>query len=341
MFCALLSLGSIYQVKAEEKAPPLEIIVPFGPGGGADQLARMAAPRFEEILNRPVTVTNIPGATGVTGINKLLERPADGNTLAVLTADTFSLLALTPPPWELADIEPLAIMIRQPSGLFVAADSRFQNWDDFEKEARARPYKLKVAVTGDGSPDDITVHYLTSRGIRLDTAIYDYPENRYQAPLVGKVQALYEQAGDIRVFLKDKRMRPILFFTDSPPPNFEDVPTAVEQDYDITIQQFRALVVKSGIDPQKIRQLTDALHKLAESPDYEAYLKAEYALPDSYLPRQEALAFMDRELKETQKMVDSLLYMPAQFRNQADEPAPCEWGAANPCLELDFTKEKQ
>lgn len=339
--CALLSLGGVHPLKAEEKAQSIEIIVPFGPGGGADQLARMAALQLEEILNAPVTVANIPGATGVTGISGLLEKPADGNTLAVLTADTFSLLALTPPPWAQDAVEPLAVMIRQPSGLFVAGDGRFETWEDFEEEAKDRPYKLKVAVTGDGSPDAITVQHLASKGIRLDTAIYDYPENRYEALLIGKVDALYEQAGDIRVFLEDGRMRPILFFTDSAPPNFEDVPTAVDRGYDITIQQFRALVVKSGTDPQKVRQLTDTIGKMAETPEYQAYLKKEYAFPDSYLPTREALAFMDQELKETREMVDSLLYMPAQFTNQSDEPAPCEWSAANPCLELDFTKEKE
>lgn len=339
--CSLLFLGNSYQVKAEGEAGPLEIIVPFGPGGGADQLARIAAPRLEEILNKPVEVTNIPGATGVTGIFRLLEKPADGNTLAVLTADTFSLLALTPPPWKREDIEPLAVMIRQPSGLFVAADGRFKTWKDFEEEAKARPYQLKVAVTGDGSPDDITVNYLASKGIRLSTANYDYPENRYQAVLSGKVDALYEQAGDIRAFLDERHLRPILFFADSAPPEFTDVPTSVEQGYDITIQQFRAFVIKGGTDPQKVKQLTDAVSKLAETPGYQAYLEAEYALNDSYLSRQEALAFMEKELKETERMVGSLLYMPDQFKVQSAEPAPCEWGAANPCLELDFTKEKQ
>ena len=138
---------------ADEKpgGAAVELIVPFGTGGGADQLARESAKLLAGILPAPVRVTNIPGATGNTGIAKLLAAPNDGNTMAVLTADTFSLLAYLNPGWKMSDIIPLAIMMKQPSALFLPANSRFKTWADFEKEARLRPDRKSTRLNSSHS----------------------------------------------------------------------------------------------------------------------------------------------------------------------------------------------
>ncbi|MEO7337935.1 MAG: tripartite tricarboxylate transporter substrate binding protein, partial [Caldimonas sp.] len=69
-----------------------QLIVPFGPGGGADSFGREVAKLLGGFLSTPITVVNVPGATGNKGIAKLIDAPADGHTLAVLTADTFTVL---------------------------------------------------------------------------------------------------------------------------------------------------------------------------------------------------------------------------------------------------------
>jgi len=91
----------------------VELIVPFGPGGGADTLGRATAKQLSAILAEPIQVINVPGATGRQGIGKLIAAPADGRTLAVLTADTFTLQAYSNPRWKLSDVIPLGIMMKQ------------------------------------------------------------------------------------------------------------------------------------------------------------------------------------------------------------------------------------
>ena len=71
-------------------AVPLDLVVPFGPGGGADALARSTAKLLSGILAEPVQVSNVPGATGRQGMAKLNAAPPDRRTLAVLTSDTFT-----------------------------------------------------------------------------------------------------------------------------------------------------------------------------------------------------------------------------------------------------------
>src|SRR5581483_10520042 len=66
-----LGLGAC-AAQAQEKFPdhPINFIVPWGPGGGADLLARTAGKIMSEDLGVSVPVINVPGATGATGMTK-------------------------------------------------------------------------------------------------------------------------------------------------------------------------------------------------------------------------------------------------------------------------------
>ncbi|MGH8664416.1 MAG: tripartite tricarboxylate transporter substrate binding protein, partial [Burkholderiales bacterium] len=70
---------------AQEKYPsrPINFIVPWGAGGGADQTARAAAQLLEPILGVSLPVVNVPGATGQSGMAKFLASPADGYTIQI------------------------------------------------------------------------------------------------------------------------------------------------------------------------------------------------------------------------------------------------------------------
>ena len=311
---------------AQEKplSGELELIVPFGPGGGADQLAREIAQRLEGLVAGHVMVNNIPGATGNTAIAKLLAAPSDGNTMAVLTADTFSLLAYLNPGWKLADIVPLAIMIKQPSALFLPQTSRFNTWAEFEKEARQRPNTLRVAITGLGSPDYLALQQLFSKGIRLAPLPRANPEERFRAVLEGKADALYEQQGDIQSLIDAKQLRPVLAFGAARLAAFKEVPDSQELGIAHVPNQFRAIVVKAGTDPAKIKALSEALNKMAALPQYTSFLDKQSALKNSYVPGQNAALFMQGELDEMKKIVDSLpfharyLFSEAEFERYAE-----------------------
>src|SRR5690554_357101 len=74
---------------------PIEFIVPWGAGGGSDQTARKLAQILETKLGVSIPIVNIPGASGSTGINKLLSSPTDGYSIYLMAGDTIGLLAFT------------------------------------------------------------------------------------------------------------------------------------------------------------------------------------------------------------------------------------------------------
>ncbi len=293
--------GSKTTVAAGYPERPVELIVPWGPGGGADQLARLVAKLMEPMLGQGIPVVNVPGGTGATGMAKLLSSPADGYSMAIYIADSHALLAGKTPRWKMDDITPVAVMIKGPSFIFVKEDSPFKNWADFEKEAKANPGKLKVATLGFGSVDDFSLSVLERGGIKVVQVPFSKPSERYVSILGGHADALYEQAGDVAQFLNGKQMRPILLFGEKRLPAFKDVPASYELGYKVALPQFRAIVVRSGTPPEIVKKLSDALSKVAASPEYKKFLEDQYGAADSFEPADKASAFVKEQLDDMKK----------------------------------------
>lgn len=299
---ALVALaGTIFPASAQDKYPsrPIELVVPWGPGGGADQLARKIAPALEKELKVSLPVINVAGATGQTGLNKMLTSPADGYSISIFIADTLALQMDPATKWKIEDIVPAAVMIRQPSAFFVAENSPLKTWNDIEAEAKKRP--LKVAITGFGSADDLHVIYFTQKGLKLTAVPFAKPAERYTAILGGHADILYEQLGDVKSFLDGKQMRPVLIFSEARFPAFGNVPASFELEHRIAISQFRSIAMKAGTDEGRVKGVSDALAKVAATDDYKAWLKDQYADEKSFIPAAGAVAFMKQELETMRK----------------------------------------
>lgn len=294
---SLLAQGAA--VRAQEKFParPIEMMVPWGPGGGADILGRTIARWLEADLKVSVPVLNNAGAMGSIGLARMVATGGDGHAVGVMTADTWMMLATTSAAQlKTQDVVPLGVMVRQPSGIFVKADSRFRSWQDVLDEARAKPGTVSIAITGAGSPDEVAVSYLAKRSIDLLSAGFNRPGERFAAVLGGHVDLLYEQAGDIKGQLDGKALRPILFFANQRlPAPFAAVPVSREFGYDILLPQFRAIVAKAGVDPRRLEVIAASIRKFAQSPEYTTYLRDQLAQPDSYIGMAESIAFMQSE----------------------------------------------
>jgi tripartite-type tricarboxylate transporter receptor subunit TctC len=277
---------------------PIELVVPWGPGGGADQLARKVAQLAEPSLGQGMPVVNVPGGTGATGMAKLLANPADGQTAAIYIADSHALLAGTGARWTIDDIVPVAVLIQAPSFIFVAQDSRFKTWADFEAEAKSKPGSLKVATLGFGSVDDFTLSFIGAKGVKVNQVPFAKPGERYVSILGGHADALYEQAGDVGSFLNGKQMRPLLVFGKERFKAFPDVPCSFEVGYEVALPQFRSLVVRSGTPAERVKKLSDSMAEVAASEGYRAFLKEQFALEDSFIPADKAGEFIVRQLED-------------------------------------------
>jgi tripartite-type tricarboxylate transporter receptor subunit TctC len=280
---------------------PIELIVPWGPGGGADQLARLVSKQLEPMLGQGVPVINVPGGTGATGMVKMMSAPADGYSMAIYIADSHALLAGKSPRWQMSDITPVAVMMKVPSFLFVKEDSRFKTWADFANVAKATPGKLKVATLGFGSVDDFSLTVLDKGGIKVTQVPFSKPSERYVSILGDHADALYEQAGDVAQFLNGKQMRPILLFGEKRLERFKDIPASYELGYKVALPQFRAIVVKAGTPPDVVQKLSDALAKVYASTEYKKFMDEQFCDPNSFEDASKAPAFINQQLDDMKK----------------------------------------
>lgn len=290
---------------AQEGFPnrPVVFVVPWGAGGGSDQTARQLSRLLEADLKASFPIVNVPGATGTVGLQKLLSSPADGHSIAILAWDTFALLAGKPQRWSISDLTTLGIVIQLPSGLYVSENGKFKTWKEVEAYARENPNALKLAVSGFGSPDDVTAAYFASKGIRFNVVPYANPGERYAALVGGHADVLYSPVGNVTSFVQGKQMRPILVLNGERLPAFPDVPTSVEAGYEITLPQRRAVVVRAGTPPDRTKILGDALARAVQSPEYKDWLAREMAQPESWVDGHESLRVMERDLEAMKEIV--------------------------------------
>jgi tripartite-type tricarboxylate transporter receptor subunit TctC len=142
--------------------------------------------------------------------------------------------------------------------------------------------------------------------MKLQPVPYAKPGERYTSIIGGHADLLYEQAGDVRNFVDSKQIRPVIFFYGSKVDAFPSIPTSTSLGHDITLPQFRVVLVKAGTDPARVKMLSDAIGKAAQSPDFKAYLKEQYADPASYVPADQTQAYMQKWLDEARHLMAAI-----------------------------------
>src|SRR5689334_3633198 len=135
---------------------PVRIVVPFGPGGPADVVARQLANIFQEDFSQPFVVENRTGAGGVIGTVEAAKSPADGYTLLMMsntqTANE-SLVPLAQRKYELMrDLAPIAPVNYSDLVIVVHPSVPAKTLAEFIALARSQPGKLNYASSGQGTP---------------------------------------------------------------------------------------------------------------------------------------------------------------------------------------------
>ena len=151
--CALVA-GFIGQAPAQDyPTQTIKLVVPFGPGGGSDIVARIIAQRMQEKLGQSVVVENKPGAGGLIGNEQVANSPKDGYTIGIQTAGqiigstiTKNLRYDTIEAFEwIGQIATAGLMI------VVRPDYEYQDVKSLVAAAKAAPGKLVFASPGFGA----------------------------------------------------------------------------------------------------------------------------------------------------------------------------------------------
>jgi tripartite-type tricarboxylate transporter receptor subunit TctC len=134
---------------------PVRVIVPFPPGGGADALARLMAPKLAEIWKGQVMVENRPGASGHIGADFVAQSPPDGTTL--LMSSTASLTEK-----NVAQFAPVTLVSASPYVVTASSRTPVSSIRELIGFARANPGRLSFASSGTGAASHLSAELFKS-----------------------------------------------------------------------------------------------------------------------------------------------------------------------------------
>jgi tripartite-type tricarboxylate transporter receptor subunit TctC len=277
----------------------VEVVVTFGPGGGADAMGRKMSQLLEKQLGVPFPVANVGGASGNAGLTKVLTAAPDGYTVGTLIALTVSAWASGLGTAKPEDFAIVAVTQDSPSMMFVPADSPFKTYKDMLEFAKANPGKLKIATSGYGTQDDITIKYFASKGYKMTNVPFAKPAERYASPIGKHTDAIYEEPGDVAPFVQAGQLRPLVVFDDDRHAAFKDTPTSKELGFEIgDLPNFRTLAVSAKTPPEKIKALAEAAAVALATPEWKKFCAETYTCASrSYTPAEAqtyVAAFQDK-----------------------------------------------
>lgn len=270
-------LFSALPVAAQEAFPtkPINIIVPYAPGGGGDVYSRVLQPFLEKELGVSTTIENIPGAGGIVGQTAGINAPSDGYTMVLWSSPSNELNAITSETeFEVTDFVGLGAAAPGETIIAVPTDRPWKTLNELIADMKARLGVITVGGIGpfgtggvayaemirhlgiDGRwvPFPGTAEITTAvLGGHVDVALIGGSENRF-------VDLMKSGEFKILAVLSDKLVGPYAA---------ANLPTVLsETGISIVHEVQRGHVVRADTPPERLAFLRDAYSRATQNPEF-------------------------------------------------------------------------
>jgi tripartite-type tricarboxylate transporter receptor subunit TctC len=260
--------------RAEEyPARPVDVIVPFAPGGGTDVLARLTGEGLARRLGQPFVITNRPGANTNIGTLSVVRARPDGYTLLVASIglaanpSLYRKLAFAP----LKELEPISLIANSPTVLVVPPSLPVGSLAEFIAYAKARPGGLNYGSYGAGSgPHLATELFLSLTGTGMVHVPYGGGGPAALGVMTNQVQALFSSVLPVLGMIRGGTVKAIALASERRSELLPDVPTFAEGGLDFKTGTWFGLLAPAGTPPA----IVAALHRATVATLADASLRA-------------------------------------------------------------------
>ena len=259
LVAAGLMLPAVRPALAQDAYPskPIQIFVPFPPGGVADITARPLAHVMGRLVKQSVVVVNKPGAGGSVGAAQAARAAPDGYTL-LLALSSISVLPVAdrlqgrPPAYELDQFAPVALISADPTVLVVRADGPYKTLKDLVDAAKAKPGTINYGSSGVYGTLHVAMEiFAQAAGIKLFHIPYQGGGPAVAALLAGQIDALASGPAPAIGQIKAGKMRALAVWGDKRLAAMPDVPSMKELGYDATFYIWSGLFAPAAT-PQPV-----------------------------------------------------------------------------------------
>jgi hypothetical protein len=250
---------------------PINFIVPYGAGGGADSRSRQIAQKMSVLLNQPIIVDNKPGAGGNIGTEFIARAAPDGYTIGMgnfapmaVNKTLFGNLRYDPE----TDLSPIILIEKGPLVLVVNPNSPYKTVKDIIDAAKAKPGELTFSSGGIGGSHQLSAElFKQSTGIDMIHVPYKSGSAGLTDLMAGNVSMMFDQMYSAMPSIKADKLRPIAITSKKRSPLLPNVPSFAEVGYPkVEVLNWQGLIAPKGTPKAIIDKLNAAANEALKDP---------------------------------------------------------------------------
>jgi tripartite-type tricarboxylate transporter receptor subunit TctC len=268
-----LSIIHSAAVLAQDSYPnkPINFIVPYAAGGGADSRSRQMAQKMSVILKQPIIVDNKPGAGGNIGTEMIARAAPDGYTIGMgnfapmaVNKTLFTNLRYDPE----SDVTPIVLIEKGPLVLVVNPKSPYKTLQDIINAAKAKPGELTFSSGGIGGSHQLSAEiFKQSAGIDMIHVPYKSGSAGLTDLMAGNVTMMFDQMYSAMPSIKADKLRPIAITSKKRSPLLPNVPSFTELGYPkVEVLNWQGLIAPKGTPKAIIDSLNAAANEALKDP---------------------------------------------------------------------------
>jgi tripartite-type tricarboxylate transporter receptor subunit TctC len=304
VLAAALAAATAASAQEYPSARPIQMLVPFPPGGIVDIMARGFAQPLDARIGQRVLVVNRPGGGLTIGMVGLAQAPADGYTVlySPVTPITIQPHRMKNLAYTRESIVPICQTFENMFYVAVGPKSPFQDFPSLVAYAKANPGKLRYATAGVASSPHLAGAELW-RKAGVDLTDVPYPGEAASFPhlLTGEVDlGIITTSG-----VASQKLRPLAVFATERVKRYPDAPTVAELGFPILPSGYGGLFVRAGTPAPIVARLEAACREAAADPAYQELAEKQFQ-QSSYLGREAFTTRLDADYKAKAALIPTL-----------------------------------
>ena len=257
---------------------PIDLIIPFAPGGLVDVIGRLAAEFLSRELGQPVVIRNVPGAGGNIAYSRLSKAAPDGYTLGLVGGGLFINSVLRPGGFDpVKSFRPIGHLGSQPFVLFVNP-TRFESktLGDALEQIRRQPGKYSFSSGGVGAASHVLMEYLSaSQGGKMLHVPYTGQGPAINAVMAGDVDMTLQTVAGAEDLIRTGRLRALAATGPARLKLFPDIPTFAEAGVrGMDVVGSSGLVAPGGLPEALAARIIQAWNTIIARPELQRALEA-------------------------------------------------------------------
>jgi len=271
---------------AWEPTRPVEIVVPAGTGGGADQMARaiQGIVTKHNLMKQPVVVVNKSGGAGGEGFLDVKNSRGNPHKIIITLSNLFTTPLATGIPFSWKDMTPVAMLALDEFVLWVNAETPYKSVKDYVTAIKGgSDGQFKMGGTGSKQEDQIiTVALEKATGKKLTYIPYK-GGGEVAVQLVGKhVDSTVNNPIEAVAQWRAGALRPLCVFDGKPlayndkvagDATWNSIPTCKSQGLDVEYLMLRGFFMPPGVTPEQVAFYVDLFKQVRETPEWKELMK--------------------------------------------------------------------